>query len=102
MCVCRHAIQYSPLNLETLQTFADLGRLDTGHVITMKQLRDSGAVRPKIEHGIKLLAKVRSGGMRPEEHCRIMQSDSRLSNCEGRPGTHQCAKYFEAFATWQI
>ena len=58
MCAYRHSIKYTPLNLDRLQAFADAGRIDASHVITMKELRDSGAVRRKVEHGIKLLAKV--------------------------------------------
>ena len=54
----RNALSYSPLNLGRLQAFVNLGLLDSSHVITMKQLRDSGAVRPQVGSGVKLLAKV--------------------------------------------
>ncbi|KAK9789211.1 hypothetical protein WJX73_002904 [Symbiochloris irregularis] len=52
-----NAIRYAPLNLGRLQSWVDIGRLDASHVITMKELRDSGAVRRQVGNGIKLLAQ---------------------------------------------
>ena len=75
---CRNSIVYTPLNLDTLQEFADAGRLDTSCVITMKELRDSGAVRRSIEHGIKLLARVRLAVSR-KRPCKTCHHSPRLS-----------------------
>jgi large subunit ribosomal protein L15 len=47
---------YHPLNLHRLQEWIETGRLDASQVITMKDLRDSGAVRKQISDGVKLLA----------------------------------------------
>ncbi|KAL4529265.1 hypothetical protein Ndes2526B_g04094 [Nannochloris sp. 'desiccata'] len=47
---------YHPLNLQRLQEWIQTGRLDASQVITMKDLRDSGAVRKQIGDGVKLLA----------------------------------------------
>lgn len=47
------------MNLGQLQEWVDAGRLDTGRVLTMRDLRDHGVVHKKIPHGVKLLAKAR-------------------------------------------
>ena len=52
---------YAPLNLDKLQQWVDLGRLDPSSVITMKHLRDSGAVSRQVHDGVKLLG---GGGTR--------------------------------------
>lgn len=46
---------YQPLNLDRLSEWIKSQRLDTSRVITMKDLRDSGAVRRKLDDGVKLL-----------------------------------------------
>ena len=48
---------YQPLNLGRLQEWIESGRLDGSKVITMKDLRDTNAVRRNIRDGVKLLAK---------------------------------------------
>lgn len=47
------------MNLGRLQEWVDAGRLDTGRVLTMRDLRDNGVVHKMIPHGVKLLAKAR-------------------------------------------
>lgn len=47
-----------PLNLDKLQLWIDMGRLNPAEVITMKHLNDCG-VTGKIKYGVKLLARVR-------------------------------------------
>lgn len=42
------------LNVEKLQHFIDAGRIDPAETITLKVLRDSGAVG-RFKHGVKLL-----------------------------------------------
>lgn len=49
-------IVWVPLNLNTLQRWVSDGRLPTEQVVTMKTLRDSGAVGKKVKHGVKVLA----------------------------------------------
>eukprot|EP00794_Sanderia_malayensis_P004913 gene4913-5560_t len=46
---------YAALNLDKLQYFIDSKRIDPNQTITMKVLKDSGAVSGKIVDGIKLL-----------------------------------------------
>ncbi|KAI8104809.1 hypothetical protein M9434_003361 [Picochlorum sp. BPE23] len=46
---------YHPLNLDRLSAWLDSGRLDPSKIITMKDLRDSGAVRRDIGNGVKIL-----------------------------------------------
>jgi large subunit ribosomal protein L15 len=54
----RHAEPMLPLNLGTLQTFIDMGRLDANKPLTMKDLVDAGITKASsVKHGIKLLAK---------------------------------------------
>lgn len=49
-----------PVNVDKLQFFVDMGRLDPTATITMKQLVDSGMVTcSRVKFGIKLLGKVR-------------------------------------------
>ena len=52
----KHAFisRFDGLNLGRLMYFVSSGRLDTSQMITMKHLRDCGAVNPKV--GVKLLA----------------------------------------------
>ncbi|KAK9821444.1 hypothetical protein WJX81_008136 [Elliptochloris bilobata] len=50
-------IRWTPVNLGRLQEWVDAGRLDTGRVLTMRDLRDNGLVHRKVPHGVKLLAK---------------------------------------------
>ena len=66
-------ITWSPINLERIQKFVAAGRLDPSSRITMKDLRDSGAVGKRPRHGFKLLAKV---GHRPSTtlHCGRLQN----------------------------
>lgn len=52
----RFARTYNPLGLDRLAEWIEQDRLDPSRVITMKDLRDSGAVRRKIRDGVKLLA----------------------------------------------
>lgn len=47
------------LNLDRLQRWIDLKRIDPAKKITMKELRDSNCVHHNIRDGIKLLAGVR-------------------------------------------
>lgn len=48
---------YHPLNLDRLQQWIDDSRLDPNQTITMKDLRDSGAVRRHLGDGVKLLGR---------------------------------------------
>lgn len=48
---------YVPLNLDKLRAWLEAGRLDSGRLITMRELRDSGVVGRKLGHGVKLLAR---------------------------------------------
>lgn len=50
------AVEMSPLNLDTLQTWIDAGRLDPSAPITLKHLLDSRAVHG-IKDGVKLLGR---------------------------------------------
>eukprot|EP00890_Picochlorum_soloecismus_P006168 jgi/Picsp_1/6552/NSC_03895-R1_protein len=52
----RFSRTYDPLGLDRLAEWIEQNRLDPSRVITMKALRDSGAVRRKIRDGVKLLA----------------------------------------------
>ena len=59
LCGHRNRIRWTAVNLGRLQEWVDAGRLDTGRVLTMRDLRDNGVVHKKIPHGVKLLAKAR-------------------------------------------
>lgn len=45
------------INLSKVVNYCAMGRIDPHKPITMKELKDSGAIRGKIIHGVKLLAK---------------------------------------------
>lgn len=62
-CGCRHSRQWQALNVGRLAQWIDKGRLDPGAVITMRHLRDSGAVHKNVHDGVKLLAEVRARGV---------------------------------------
>jgi large subunit ribosomal protein L15 len=49
--------EYNALNLDRLREWIESGRLDASQTITMKDLRDSGAIRRQIRDGVKLLAR---------------------------------------------
>ncbi|KAI9598243.1 ribosomal protein L18e/L15P [Syncephalis fuscata] len=51
-----HAKEFNVLNLDKLQKWIDLGRLDARATITMKQLNDSGCVNINAD-GVQLLAR---------------------------------------------
>lgn len=51
------SLSYHPLNLDRLQEWVASERLDTSRVITMRDLRDSGAVRRRVGDGVKLLGR---------------------------------------------
>jgi|UniRef100_K3X7J1 large subunit ribosomal protein L15 len=54
----KFATPMEPVNLDKLQLFVDMGRLDASKTITMKELVDSGMVTcSRVKHGIKLLGK---------------------------------------------
>ncbi|RKP24802.1 ribosomal protein L18e/L15P [Syncephalis pseudoplumigaleata] len=50
-----HGKEYTVLNLDKLQQWIDMGRLDACRKITMKELNDSGCVKVKAD-GVQLLA----------------------------------------------
>ena len=49
---------YTPLGLEKLQHWIDMGRLDASQTITLKEIFDSGIVG-KFKHGVALVGNVR-------------------------------------------
>ncbi len=49
---------YKPLNLDRLQHWIDMGRLDPSRVITLKDLHASGIIVGRIRDGVKLLGNV--------------------------------------------
>lgn len=51
-------MKLSRLNLDRLQYFIDSGRIDPNETITMRVLRESGAVSGKIVGGVKILGIV--------------------------------------------
>ena len=51
----RFSVDMVPLNLHTLQSWIDQGRIDPSRLITLKELRESNCVG-KIKDGVKLLA----------------------------------------------
>lgn len=56
----RFATPMTVINLDKLQLFIDMGRIDANHKITLKELVDCGMVTCcKVKFGIKLLGKVR-------------------------------------------
>jgi Ribosomal proteins 50S-L15, 50S-L18e, 60S-L27A len=62
----RNSFWWQPLNLDRLQRWAADGRLPTDRVVTMKDLRDSGAVHKNLHHGVKLLATVSALPLMPK------------------------------------
>lgn len=56
----RFATPMEVVNVDRVQLFVDMGRLDAGKTITIKDLVDCGLVKAsRVKHGIKLLGKVR-------------------------------------------
>jgi large subunit ribosomal protein L15 len=56
----KHATPMECINLDQVQLFVDMGRLDANKTITIKDLVDSGLVTcSRVKHGIKLLGRVR-------------------------------------------
>ena len=55
--VNRHKREYQYINLSTLQDWIDQGRIDSDKLITMKTLRDSGAISKKVLDGVKVLGR---------------------------------------------
>lgn len=49
---------WDPVNLADLQEALDRKKLNANELITMKALRDAGVASKKIDHGVKLLARV--------------------------------------------
>lgn len=57
----RFATPMTVINLDKLQLFIDMGRIDANKKITLKELVSCGMVTcSKIKYGVKLLGKVRS------------------------------------------
>jgi large subunit ribosomal protein L15 len=54
-------MRLSPLNLDTIEELLASGRLDGSATITMKHLRDAGAVSKNVHDGIKLLGRGAGG-----------------------------------------
>ena len=57
--------EFSPLNLDRIQTWIDEGRLDTSKPITLKELNDSRCLHGVKADGVKLLARVRMKALKP-------------------------------------
>ena len=64
LTVTRNQRVITPLNLDKLQMWVAMGRLDSSQPITLKHLYDSN-VCGKFKDGVKLLATVRVGGLAP-------------------------------------
>lgn len=98
LCCCSGQIRYAPINLDRLQRWVLDGRLDTSAVITMKDLRDSGAIGAKVEHGVKLLANVspvsqpvpptECDGLlcAPDDCCRLQHAAPQYVDADPNPG----------------
>lgn len=53
----RHGTPMTPLNLDTLQNYIDMGRIDTSRSITLRDLQLAGLFKANaVKHGVKLLA----------------------------------------------
>jgi large subunit ribosomal protein L15 len=53
----RHAAEMLPINLGTLQTYIDMGRIDPNKVITMRELLQAGLFKANaVKNGVKLLS----------------------------------------------
>ena len=50
-------VTYTPVNVGTLQALVEVGRLDPGRPVTMRDLVAAGAVSKKTRHGVKLLGR---------------------------------------------
>ena len=74
---------YTPLNIDTLQTWVNQGKLDPTRVITMKDLRESGAISrqlTRIGNGVKLLSRGKESlGDRPI-HIQVLQCSKAARN----------------------
>ena len=53
----RFALAFEALNLDKLERFVEVGRLDPGQLITMKTLRDQGVVSKNLKGGVKVLGR---------------------------------------------
>ena len=74
--VNRFRREYAPLNLDKLQAWVDDRKLDPTQVITMKHLRDSGAVSHQVRSGVKLLARGADSLGETPLHLQVMQCSS--------------------------
>ena len=93
--VHRNRIRWTAVNLGRLQEWVDAGRLDTGRVLTMRDLRDNGVVHKKIPHGVKLLAKARW------ECCSRCFARRRIAMEVGEEGDwHRMAKGYDKGVHW--
>lgn len=72
--VNRFRAEYVPLNLDKLQAWVDDGKLDPSQMITMKHLRDSGAVSHQVRSGVKLLGRGADSLGDTPLHLQVMQS----------------------------
>lgn len=63
MHVRRKTKVYQLLNMRRLEEYLEAGKLSGESVITMKDLRDCGAVQRKMKDGVKLLGRVRLLGL---------------------------------------
>lgn len=83
---------WQPLNLDRLQKWVVDGRIDVSQVVTMKDLRDSGAVHKNVKDGVKLLATVST--------CRRLNSKKSKLNLRRKQRVHKTRPASTASSCW--
>ena len=90
----RHATEMYPLNIGTLQTYIDMGRLDAAKPITMRELQLAGMFKAnKIKHGIKLLADGKERLKQPIEIYVSRASSAAIEAMEDAGGSGSTVHY---------
>jgi large subunit ribosomal protein L15 len=87
-------MHYQPLNLDTLQEWVAAGRLDAaGGAVTMRELRDAGAVRRQLGSGVKLLGRGAQGFDVPV-HLQVSQVSAAAREAVERAGGSVTTVYY--------
>ena len=90
----RHESPMLPLNLETLQNYIDMGRIDASRQITLRELQLSGLFKANaVKHGVKLLADGKNQLRQPLDLCISRASESAIDAVEQAGGRVKTVHY---------
>jgi large subunit ribosomal protein L15 len=98
----RHKSEMTPLNLSTLQTYIDMGRVDPNNPITLYELLQAGIFKANaVKHGVKLLAQS-AGDLKQPVNIKVSRASSAAIEAVERAGGTIATVHYNRLALQQL